>query len=50
MEFMIDDYKPSYFDRNILSMHFYHNMVFIMKGDNIEKCNYLINNRIPNNE
>lgn len=25
---------PHYFDLNILSIHFYHNMVFIYKGDN----------------
>lgn len=26
--------EPTYFDLNILSIHFYHNMVFIYKGDN----------------
>lgn len=26
--------EPSYMDMNILSIHFYHNMVFIYKGDN----------------
>jgi hypothetical protein len=29
-------YKVSYFDKNIVSMHFYHNLVFIYKGKNRE--------------
>ena len=33
-EFLIPGYQPSYFDRNILSLHFYHNMVVIYKGEN----------------
>ena len=33
-DFEIDDYEPSYYDKKIISMHFYHNMVFIYKGDN----------------
>jgi len=40
-EFMIKDYTPSYYDRNILSIHFYHNMIFIFKGDNDEDSNIL---------
>jgi len=35
-EFRIPNYIPTYFDRNIISMHFYHNMVFIYKGNNCE--------------
>jgi hypothetical protein len=31
------DYQPSYFDRNIFSLHFYHNLVFIYKGRNEEE-------------
>jgi demethylmacrocin O-methyltransferase len=38
-EFMIPDYTPTYFDKKIVSMHFYHNMVFIYKGNNDEKSN-----------
>jgi hypothetical protein len=30
------DYQPSYFDQNIVSLHFYHNLVFIYKGKNNE--------------
>jgi len=47
-EFMINDYKKSYFDSNIVSMHFYHNMIFIYKGDNDESSNYLQNNSFRN--
>lgn len=35
-EFLKPDYKPSYFDRNIVSIHFYHNLIFIYKGINNE--------------
>jgi len=38
-ELMLTDYTPSYFDRKIVSMHFYHNLVFIYKGDNMEGSN-----------
>jgi hypothetical protein len=31
-----DNYTPSYFDKHIISMHFYHNMIFIYKGKNNE--------------
>lgn len=31
-EFKIPGYKPSYFDKNIASLHFYHNLIFIYKG------------------
>lgn len=33
-EFLIPGYEPSYYDQNILSLHFYHNMVVIHKGTN----------------
>lgn len=46
-EFVIDDYQASYYDRNIISIHFYHNLIFIHKGDNNEGSNYLVNNRLP---
>lgn len=38
-EFLIDDYKPSYFDKHIISMHFYHNLIVIHKGKNNEPSN-----------
>ena len=33
------NYQPSYLDRNIASLHFYHNLVFIYKGKNEEGSN-----------
>jgi hypothetical protein len=30
------DYEPNYYDKNIVSMHFYHNLIFIYKGENNE--------------
>jgi demethylmacrocin O-methyltransferase len=35
-EFLIPDYVPGYYDKKIVSMHFYHNMVFIYKGNNCD--------------
>lgn len=40
-EFPADDYKPSYIDKHIIAIHFYHNMVFIYKGLNNEGSNLL---------
>lgn len=31
-EFEKENYEPSYFDKNIESIHFYHNIVFVKKG------------------
>jgi hypothetical protein len=39
MEYLLPDYKPTYYDCNILSLHFYHNMVIIHKGQNTAKSN-----------
>ncbi len=36
IEFPQEGYEPTYYDRNIVAMHFYHNLVFIEKGDNNE--------------
>lgn len=47
-EFVIDNYEKTYFDEHIISMHFYHNMIFIYKGDNNEGSNYIVDNKIPN--
>lgn len=33
-EFDFDSYKPTYYDKNILGINFYHNMIVIHKGDN----------------
>jgi hypothetical protein len=38
-EFTIPGYTPSYFDRHIVAMHFYHNLAFIQKGMNNEGSN-----------
>lgn len=38
-----EDYKDSYFDKHIISMHFYHNLVFIYKGNNNEGSNIVKN-------
>jgi demethylmacrocin O-methyltransferase len=41
MEFDLKDYQPSYYDLHIIEIHFYHNMVFVYKGKNTEKSNFL---------
>jgi hypothetical protein len=38
-EFLIEGYQPSYYDKNIISMHFYHNQIIIYKGNNSEGSN-----------
>lgn len=45
-EFLIPDYKQTYYDKKILSLHFYHNLVFIYKGNNLEKSNIVENGRL----
>jgi hypothetical protein len=45
-EFLIDGYKKTYYDKNIISMHFYHNMIFIYKGNNDELSNLVRNNKL----
>ena len=40
-EFMKPGYQPSYYDEHIVAMHFYHNIVFIQKGQNKEGSNIL---------
>lgn len=37
-------YTPSYLDKNIVGIHFYHNLIIIEKGSNNEGSNILINN------
>jgi hypothetical protein len=40
-EFIKPDYQPTYFDENIISIHFYHNLIFIYKGRNDENSNVI---------
>jgi demethylmacrocin O-methyltransferase len=46
-EFLIKGYKETYYDQKIISMHFYHNMVFIYKGNNDEKSNVVKKHELP---
>lgn len=43
-EFMKPSYKQSYFDKKIVSIHFYHNLIFVYKGNNDEPSNIILNN------
>lgn len=49
-EFIREGYTPSYFDKNITSIHFYHSLIIINKGTNNEPSSYLVNNKIPNRQ
>ena len=44
-EFILDNYSKNYYDKHIISMHFYHNMIFIYKGDNDELSNKVRQNK-----
>ena len=44
-EIIDENYEDSYFDKNIISIHFYHNLVFIHKGENKEKSNMILNHK-----
>jgi hypothetical protein len=35
-DYLNPEYNPSYFDMNIISIHFYHNLIFVYKGKNEE--------------
>jgi hypothetical protein len=39
-EFSPQDHVPNYFEKNIVSIHFYHNMIFIYKGQNDPSSNF----------
>jgi len=41
-EFPQKRYRPTYYDRHIVSMHFYHNLLFIYKGVNDEPSNIML--------
>ncbi len=43
-EFLKKGYEPSYYDKHIISMHFYHNLIFIYKGLNDEASNMVVDN------
>lgn len=43
-EFLKPGYQPSYFDQHITAMHFYRNLIFILKGNNTEGSNFLRDN------
>ena len=35
-EYLLNNYNPTYFDQHIVSIHFYHNLIFVYKGNNRE--------------
>ncbi len=39
VEFPIEPYVPTHFDRNILEIAFFHNLIIVRKGDNSERAN-----------
>lgn len=43
-ELLKPGYQPSYFDQHITAIHFYHNLIFIFKGDNTAGSNVLRGN------
>lgn len=49
-EFIMPGYQPTYYDLNIFSMHFYHNLIFICKGKNVEESNLVKNNQFPTSQ
>lgn len=48
VEFIEPGFIPGYTDTHILSITFYHNMIFIQKGNNTEPSNKVTNNEILN--
>jgi hypothetical protein len=43
-EYISPGYQPTYYDQNINSIHFYHNLIFVHKDENIEESNIIQNN------
>jgi hypothetical protein len=39
VEYPVEEYKPNYFDEHIVEIAFFHNLIFIRKGNNDEKPN-----------
>ncbi|KAL6364625.1 hypothetical protein LRP88_01745 [Fusarium phalaenopsidis] len=46
-EFELPGYEPTYFDKHIVSMTFYHSIGFITKGNNDEESIIMVNNQMP---
>jgi hypothetical protein len=46
-EFVRPGYVPTFYDRNITALHFYHNLVVVQKGRNQEGSNVIRNNAPP---
>lgn len=44
-EFLIKNYEKNYYDKHIIGIHFYHNLIFIEKGLNNEPSNKVKNNQ-----
>lgn len=44
-ELVLEGYEKSYYDKYIISMHFYHNLIFVYKGDNDELSNKVYKNK-----
>jgi hypothetical protein len=38
-EYVDESYEPTYYDKNVVGVHFYHNLVIIEKGENAEGTN-----------
>ena len=49
-EYPIADYRPSYTDLNILSIHFYHNLIVVEKGPNTRPSNVAVKDRMAAGE
>lgn len=45
-EFLRPDYNPTFFDRSIAGISFYHNLVFVERGNNTRHSNMVKNGRI----
>ena len=45
-EYPLEAYEPSYLDLNVVSIHFYHNMIFVEKGANTLKSNVSLDDRL----
>ena len=40
-------YQPTFLDRNVRSVHFYHNLAFVYRGTNDEPSNLIVANQAP---
>lgn len=46
-EFLLEGYQPTYYDMNVVSLHFYHNLAVIGKGENAEGTIPACRPRVP---